>query len=103
MSDAPKNALTLDDLRARREEILRLAAKYGAYNVRVFGSVARGEATPDSDVDLLVEFPSDYRLIAHAGLIAALKDLLNQQVDISVETNLREGYRDEIIRDAVPL
>ncbi len=103
MNEATKTPPTLDDLRAHRDEILRLAAKYGAYNVRVFGNVARGEATPESDVDLLVEFPPAYRLLDHAGLVAALKRLLNQPVDVSVETNLREGYRDEILRDALPL
>lgn len=98
-----RTAPTLDDLRARRDEILALAAQYGAYNVRVFGSVARGDATPHSDVDLLVTFPESYRLLQHAGLIVALKTLLNRDVDISIEQNVRELYRAAVLRDAVPL
>ena len=98
-----KTAPTLDELRAHRDEILALAEHYGAYNVRVFGSVARGEATPDSDIDILVQFPVTYRLLHHAGLVSALRALLNHDVDVSVEQNLRDGYRDSILRDAVPL
>lgn len=94
---------TLTALRARREEILALAEKYGAYNVRVFGSVARGEATPESDIDVLVQFPTSYRLLDHTGFVAALKELLQCEVDVSVEQNLRESYRASILRDAVPL
>lgn len=98
-----KIAPTLESLRDRRDEILALAEHYGAYNVRVFGSVARGEALPDSDVDILVAFPPNYRLLSHAGLVAALMDLLKYTVDVSVEANLREDYRSTILRDVVPL
>ena len=56
MSETTHPTITLADLRSRRDEILRLAEKYNAYNVRVFGSVARGEATPESDVDVIASF-----------------------------------------------
>ncbi len=66
MSQASKTIPTLADLRGHRQEILRIAAKHGARNVRVFGSVARGEAHPESDVDLLVEWDLD-RITAWGG------------------------------------
>ncbi|MCU0480421.1 MAG: nucleotidyltransferase domain-containing protein, partial [Anaerolineae bacterium] len=80
-----------------------LAEARGAYDVRVFGSVARGEAHPDSDVDLLVKFPSDYRLRDHSGLIVSLEQLLNCPVDVAIEANLREAYRAYILEDAIDL
>lgn len=103
MSEQLRPPLTLDDLRARRDEILALAEKYGAYNMRVFGSVARGEATAASDVDILVQFPARYKLLDHAGLLMELKDLLGIDVDVSVEVNLQDIFRTGILKDAVPL
>ena len=94
---------TLERLRAQREEILALAEQYGATNVRVFGSVARGEATHESDIDLLVSFQSNYKLLHHAGLWASLKMLLQAEIDLSVEENLKEGYKATILQDAVSL
>lgn len=87
----------------KRDEILRTAACYGATNVRVFGSVARGEARPDSDVDLLVRLKPDYKLRDHLGLTVALKDVLGRPVDIAVEANLRAELRLSILQDATPL
>lgn len=98
-----RRAPTLADLRARREEILALAERYGASNVRVFGSVARGDATPDSDIDLLVNFQTRYKLLNHAALLMDLKDLLKIAVDVSVESHLKTAYRARILKDAVPL
>jgi predicted nucleotidyltransferase len=103
MSDQLRSPITLDDLRTRRDEILALAEKYGAYNVRVFGSVARGESTSESDVDLLVQFPAHYKLLDHAGLLMDLKDLLGVEVDVSVEANLQDALRSRILKDAVRL
>ena len=90
MSNLVKMPLTLDDLRASREDILRLAERRGAYNVRVFGSVARGEATPESDVDLLVATRSGVSVFDMVGLWLDLKDLLG--CDVSLIT---EGIEDQ--------
>jgi len=103
MTDQTQTTWNLETLRAYRDEILALAEQYGASNVRVFGSVARGEAAPDSDIDILVQFPDQYKLLDHAGLLMELKKLLGAQVDVSVEANLRPDYRARILKDAVPL
>ena len=102
--DTPAGSLGIDDLLAdKRDEILRLAEKHGAYNVRVFGSVARGEAAEDSDVDFLVDFSPGYTLWDRIGIIQDLRDLLGRDVDVVAEKNLRKYVRPHIIQDAVPL
>jgi uncharacterized protein len=73
---------TLTELRARREEILRIAATHGATNVRVFGSVARGQARPDSDLDLLVELEPGRGVLDLSSLILDLEDALGRKVDV---------------------
>ena len=90
-------------LQAKREEILRIAAKHGAYNVRLFGSVARGEADVDSDIDLLIRFESGRTLLDHAALIIDLETLLGCKVDVATEQGLRPRIRDRVLREAVPL
>lgn len=90
-------------LGAKRAEILRIAAQHKAFDVRVFGSVARGEATPTSDVDFLVRFRPDYRLWDHIGLSQALSDLLGRRVDVCTDDTLKAGLRDRILHEAVPL
>ena len=90
-------------LNTKREEILRLAARYGAYNVRVFGSAARGEAGPDSDVDFLVELEPDRSLFDLGGLLMDLQELLECEVDVVTEQGLHWYIRDQIIADARPL
>ncbi len=92
-----------DRLKAHREEILRLAAKHGAYNVRVFGSAARGEARPESDVDLLVEIDPGRTPFFPGGLVADLEDLLGHEVDILTEAGLHWYIRDRILEEAVQL
>jgi len=86
-----------------RAEILSIAHQYKAHNIRVFGSVARGEARIDSDIDFLVTFEPGYTLLDHAGLVVALRDLLGRSVDVVNEPFLRDGYRDPILHDAIPL
>jgi predicted nucleotidyltransferase len=99
-----RTGLGIDDLLSdKRDAILELAARYGASNVRVFGSVARGDARPDSDVDFLVDFNPDYRLWDHIGLKQDLEDLLGRKVDVAIAKNLREEFRPYILRDAVNL
>jgi predicted nucleotidyltransferase len=90
-------------LKDRRNDILRLAEKYGASNVRVFGSVARGEARPDSDVDLLVRFKPDYRLWDKIGLKQDLEELLGCKVDVVHDQFIREEIAPDILKDAIPL
>jgi len=90
-------------LRQKREEILRIAAKHGARNVRVFGSVARGEADEKSDVDFLVEFEPGRSLLDHAGLLVDLQRLLGCRVDVVTQKGLRERIRARVLREAVAL
>ena len=90
-------------LKAYREKILRIAAKYGAYNVRVFGSVARGEARQDSDVDLLVELEPQRTLLDQIALIQSLEELLGRKVDVTEPETLHELIRDKVLREAVVL
>jgi len=87
----------------KREQILALAARYGASNVRVFGSVARHEARIDSDIDFLVDFRPDYKLHDHIGLTVKLRELLAHPVDVVVAENMREELAPYILADAIPL
>jgi uncharacterized protein len=86
-----------------REEILRIAAKYGAYNIRVFGSVARGEAKPDSDIDFLVELESKRSLFDYISLIQDLEKLLNRKVDVAEPDHLHDLIREKVLKEAVIL
>lgn len=104
MTNAPATTpLTLEDLRARREEILAIAERHKAYNVRVFGSVARGEAGPGSDVDLLVTYRQNASLFDVAGLWLDLKEFLNCDVDVVDDAAIKARLRDSILQTAVPL
>lgn len=87
----------------KRQQILALAEKYGARNVRIFGSVARGEARPDSDIDFLVEMAPGRSLFDLGGLLYELRLLLDADVDIVTEKGLRPRLRDRVLREAVPL
>jgi len=96
--------MTLDDLRkTRREEILRLAAKYGANNVRVFGSVARGNSDHFSDVDFLVDLEPGRSLFDLGGLLMALQELLGVKVDVVTAKGLRPRIREQVVASAVGL
>ena len=86
-----------------RDEILRLAAKYGAHDVRVFGSVARGEADEDSDIDFLVNFEKGRGLFDHGGLLMELQELLGRKVDVATESGLKPRIKERVIREARPL
>lgn len=87
----------------KREAILAAAAKYGAYNIRIFGSVARGEADSDSDVDFLVELEAERSLFDLGGLLMELQDLLDCPVDVVTEKGLRSRIRDRVLSEAIPL
>ena len=96
--------MTLRELvNQKREEVLRIAAKHGAYNVRVFGSVARGEAGPDSDIDLLIEKGPTTSSWFPAGLVLELEELLGHRIEVVTERALNSYLRDRVIREAVPL
>jgi predicted nucleotidyltransferase len=90
-------------LSERRNEILEIAARYGASNVRVFGSVARNEMGPNSDLDVLVDLEPGRTLLDHAGLMIALEELLGCKVDVAVDGGLRERVRERVLAEAVPL
>ena len=90
-------------LQEKREDILRIAIRRGASNVRIFGSVARGEADSESDIDLLVDLEPGRSLFDLGGLLMDLQDLLGHKVDVVTERGLRERIRERVLREAVPL
>ncbi len=90
-------------LKAKRDDILRIATAHGAHNVRVFGSVARGDAKPTSDVDFLVELEEGRSLLDHVALIQALEDLLGRKVDVVTDGAVHWYIRDRVLAEAVPL
>jgi uncharacterized protein len=90
-------------LRTKREEILRIATKYGAYNIRIFGSVARHEADINSDVDFLVEMEPGRSLFDLGGLLIELQEILGCEVDVVTEKGLRTRIRERVLSEAVPL
>ena len=95
--------VSFNDIRARREEVLSLAAKHGAHNVRVFGSVARGDNTPSSDIDLLVNMEPDRSLFDRIELMHDLEDMLHVKVDVVNEKALPSIIRDEVLHQGVAL
>jgi predicted nucleotidyltransferase len=94
---------TYTALQTRRDDILSIAARHGARNVRVFGSVARGEARPDSDVDILVDMEPGRSLFDLGGLLYDLQTLLGVEVDVVTEKGLRPRIRAQVLQEAVPL
>lgn len=91
------------DLQGKRQEILRVAARHGARNIRVFGSAARGEDRPGSDLDLLVEMESGRSLLDLVALGQELEDLLQRKVDVLTDTSVHPAIRPHILADARPL
>jgi uncharacterized protein len=96
-------SVTLKEIRKRREEILKIAQYHGAKNVRVFGSVARGETRPDSDLDLLVEFESGRSLFDLGGLVVDIEELIGCKVDVISENGLRSRFRNRVIQEAIAI
>lgn len=91
-------------LREKRQEIIEIAAQHGAYNVRVFGSVARGEAQRDSDIDFLIDYSSENRSSWFpVRLIRDLENLLGRKVDIVTEQGLKQRIRERVLQEAIPL
>lgn len=95
--------VSLNNIMDRRGEILQLAAKHGATNVRVFGSVVRGQAGEGSDVDVLVRLDDDRSLLDHIALMQDLEDLLGCHVDVVEDRALHRLIRDRVLSEAVQL
>ena len=90
-------------IRNERENILRIASRYGAGNIRIFGSMARGQANEKSDLDLLVEFEPGRSLLDHVALVQDLEELLGRKVDVVSEKALHWYIRDRVLHEARPL
>ena len=90
-------------LKQHRDAILRIAAKYGARSVRVFGSMAKGTQTQHSDFDILVELESGRSLLDQIGLKQDLEELLDRSVDVVVEGGISPYLEERILAEAVPL
>jgi len=95
--------MSLAELQTKRDEILQTAKKYGAFNVRVFGSVARGDADTESDIDLLVEMEPGRSLFDLGGLLTDLQTVLGRDVDVVTEKGLRGRIRERVLNEAVAL
>lgn len=96
--------MTLEELRrSKKDQILQVAREHGARNVRVFGSFARGDQNPDSDIDFLVDLDPDRTLMDLGGLLMELQEMLQTRVDVATEEMLRPKVRDRALRDALPL
>jgi predicted nucleotidyltransferase len=95
--------ITREAIRQRREAILEIARRYGAHDVRIFGSVARGDANESSDLDLLVRFDPDRSLFDQGGLVMDLRDLLGLKVEVVSEGALEGRFGEIVSGEAVPL
>ena len=90
-------------LHEKRDDIRAIAAKHGAYSIRIFGSAVRGEAGPDSDIDFLIDVSSTTSSWFPAGLILDLEEILGRRVEIVTEKALNPYIRDRVLREATPL
>ena len=90
-------------VKSKKEDILKLAEKYGAYNIRIFGSVAREEDDEKSDIDFLVDFKKEAGLLQWSGFWTALEDLLKHKVDVATERVLKNRIKERVLKEAKPL
>ncbi len=90
-------------IKTKRDEILKIATKHGITSIRVFGSVARGDAQPESDIDLLVEVGPTHSSFFPGGFVADLEELLVRKVDVVTPKGLHWFIRDRVLKEAVPL
>ena len=90
-------------IKDNRAEILSLAERHGVCNVRVFGSMVRGDADDTSDVDLLVSLPTDRTGLALGAFLMDVQDLLHRRVEVITERGLHPAFRDRVLREAQPL
>jgi len=94
---------TVELLKEKRTQILDLTARHGARNLRVFGSVARGNARPDSDVDFVVDMEPGRSLLDLGELLMDLQALLGCRVDVVTARGLKERIRSRVLHEAIPL
>ena len=90
-------------IESHRDQILAVAARYGIEQVRIFGSMARGDADADSDVDLLVSLPDGVSGLALGGLLMDVQELLHRRVDVLTEGALHPALRERVLEEAEPL
>ena len=95
--------ISLADIRSQRDDILNIARRYGAGNIRVFGSVLHNQAQEGSDLDLLVTMKPDRSLLDRIALMHALEDLLHVKVDVVNEKALHKSIRDTVLEEGMPL
>ena len=95
--------MRIEQVTKKREEIFEIARKHGAKNIRIFGSIARGDTVPGSDIDFLVDMEHGRSLLDLGGLWWDLHEALGREVDVVTENSLRERMRARVLREAVPL
>ena len=95
--------MTLNEIRAQRDAILGIAARYGARNVRLFGSTVRGTSRTDSDIDFLVDLEPGRTLLDLGGLLMDLQSFIGTRVDVTLERMLRPNVRLQVLQEAIPL
>ena len=96
-------AVILERVKAERDRISEIAARHGAYNIRIFGSAMRGEERAESDLDLLIDLEPDRSLLDLATLKSELEALLGIPVDVAKPVSLHRFIRDQVMAEAVQL
>ncbi|MGH3943306.1 MAG: nucleotidyltransferase family protein [Pseudonocardiaceae bacterium] len=100
---APRRRITVEDLRASRDEILAIGRRYGVSNVRVFGSVARGQADEHSDLDLLIDVAPGHGYFDMAGFALDVEQLMGVFTQVATPNGLKKRMQAHILAEAVPL
>ena len=95
--------VTQEDIRQKRHAIIDIARRHGAHDIRVFGSVARGDVTESSDLGLIVRIDPGRSLFDHGALVMDLQDLLGVNVDVISEGGMRERFRNHVMKEAIPI
>jgi predicted nucleotidyltransferase len=95
--------LTKEEILRRRDEIIAVADRYGAYDIRLFGSMARGDNIDSSDLDLIVRFQPGRSLLDHGGLVMDLHELLGMRVDVIDDDGMCPRFRLSVLSEAIPL
>lgn len=102
-TEAPRRRITMSDLRARGREIRSLAERRGVRNIRVFGSVARGDADERSDLDLLIDYGPETDLFDLAGFALDVEEMLGVYTQVATVQGLKPRMRDRVLQEAVAL